>query len=315
MSRLGLQSSVAGWLLLALLASAPAAAECAGAEVAVGASERRCLKPGAGLSEQFKDCPTCPEMVVLPAGTFTMGSPRNEPERFDREDEVFVTIGSPIAVGRFAVTRGEFAAFAAATGHKPDGGCLVYSGSVWKHQVDSSWRSVGFTQTDRHPVVCVSWNDAKAYSAWLSSTTGKTYRLLSESEREYVARADTRTPFWWGSTISTGQANYNGDYIYAGGSKGENRKATVPVDSFAANPWGLYNVHGNVWEWTEDCWNGKNAGNPGNGSVRNRGDCRSRVLRGGSWYYLPLLLRSAYRSSIRPDDRSNTFGFRVARTL
>ena len=132
-------------------------------------------------------------------------------------------------------------------------------------------------------MVCVNWNDAKAYVAWLSKTTGKTYRLLSEAEREYVARAGTTTPFWWGATISTSQANYDGNYTYAGGSKGEWRKATVAVDSFAANPWGLYNVHGNVWEWTEDCWNEKNAGNPGNGSARTNGDCGCRVLRGGSW--------------------------------
>jgi formylglycine-generating enzyme required for sulfatase activity len=179
--------------------------------------------------------------------------------------------------------------------------------------VDRNWRSPGFTQTDRHPVVCVSWNDAKAYVAWLSSTTGRAYRLLSETEREYVARAGTTTPFWWGSSITPAQANYDGtlEPYTGGGSKGEYRKATVAVDTFAANAWGLYNVHGNVWEWTEDCWNERN---PGNADAQSAGYC-DRVLRGGSWDSNPGLLRSAYRSGILPALRGSEIGFRVARTL
>lgn len=297
----------------------PAPAHCDGVQVTVGASERRCLKPGAGNSEQFKDCPTCPEMVMVPAGRFTMGSPKDEPEReaFNKgsEDQLAVTIVKPFAVGRFAVTRGEFAAFVTATGHKTDGSCFAYTGTDWKEQADRDWRTPGFTQTDRHPVVCVNWNDTKAYVAWLVTSTGQTYRLLSEAEREFAARAGTTTPFWWGSTISTSQANYNGDYTYAGGSKGGWRKATVSVDSFAANSWGLYNVHGNVWEWTEDCWNASNAGNPGNGEARSSGDCSLRVLRGGSWNNYPQNLRSANRIRYQPVNRYIFIGFRVARTL
>src|SRR5207302_6940801 len=106
----------------------------------------------------------------------------------------------------------------------------------------------------RQPVINMSWDDAKAYLAWLSRKTGKSYRLLSETEREYVTRAGRSTPFWWGPSISTSQANYNGNYTYGGGSKGEYREKTVPVASFQPNPWGLYQVHGNVWEWTEDCY-------------------------------------------------------------
>jgi formylglycine-generating enzyme required for sulfatase activity len=291
-------------------------ARCDGVEVTVGAgNERRCLKPGAGKTDWFEDCPECPEMVIAPAGRFTMGSPTDELEPFEWEDQVSVTIAKPLAVGRFAVTRGEFAAFVAATGHKTDGGCQVFMGTEWKLQADASWRSVGFGQTDRHPVVCVNWNDAKAYAEWLSKATGKSYRLLSESEREYVARAGTTTPFWWGSTISTGQANYNGDHVYASGAKGEYRKVTVAVDSFSANPWGLYNVHGNVWEWAEDCWNDKNSGKPGSGSARTSGDCGSRVLRGGSWKNVPQYLRSAHRFGNSPVNRDDNLGFRVARTL
>ncbi len=298
---------------------APTPGKCVGVEIAVGANERRCLKPGAGKTDWFKDCADCPEMVVAPAGRFTMGSPADEPERepFNKgsEDQLAVTIVKPFAVGRFAVTRGQFAAFVTATGPKTDGGCYARMGTEWKQQADRNWRSPGFTQNDHHPVVCVNWDDAKAYAAWLSSTTGKTYRLLSEAEREYAARAGTTTGFWWGSTISTSQSNYDGNYTYDGGLQGEWRKATVPVDSFAANPWGLYNVHGNAWDWTEDCWSGSNAGNPGNGEARSSGDCSRRVFRGGSWSSHPQFLRSANRGKYLPAIRDGNLGFRVARTL
>ena len=305
-----------GWLLIAwfageLPANAVAAPRCDGIEIGVDAP--RCLRPGAGQS--FKDCSDCPEMVVVPAGSFTMGPPSDEEVATVREDQTRVDIASPFAVGRFAVTRDEFAAFVAATGHKTEGGCYRFNGSESRREGDRSWRSPGFTQTDRHPVVCVNWNDAQAYVAWVSSTTGRSYRLLSETEREYVARAGSTTPFWWGTTISTEQANYDGRIAYAGGAKGEWRQATVPVDSFAANPWGLYNVHGNVWEWTEDCWNENNAGNPQDGTARVAGDCSLRVLRGGAWANAPHTLRSARRGRNPPDSRDGFIGFRVARTL
>jgi formylglycine-generating enzyme required for sulfatase activity len=303
----------------AIQAPARSAANCDGIDITTGPHARHCLKPGAGNVEHFGDCPTCPEMVVVPAGTFTMGSPTHEPERESvnkgSEDQLSATIAKPFAVGRFALTRGEFAAFVAATGHKTDGGCWAYTGTDWNLQADRNWRSPGFTQNDRHPVVCVNWDDANAYATWLSKKTGKAYRLPSEAEREYAARAGTTTPFWWGSTISTTQANYNGNYTYSGGSKGEWRKATMPVDSFAPNPWGLYNVHGNVWDWTEDCWNASNAGNPGNGDPRSTGDCRLRVHRGGSWGKVPQLVRSANRAWLPPGYRFDDVGLRLARTL
>ena len=282
------------------------------------------LMPGSGKSSRDRladgrECPFCPEMVVVPAGRFTMGSPADEPERVqDNESQVPVTIAKPFAVGRFAVTRGEFAAFVTATGHNMDGGCWVDAGgSEKKEQADRDWRSPGFAQTDRHPVVCVNWHDAKAYVAWLSFATGKSYRLLSEAEREYVTRAGTTTPFWWGSAISAKQANYNGtaERYHGGGSKGKWRKETVTVDSFAANPWGLYNVHGNVWEWTEDCWNQSNAGNPGDGTARARGNCTYRIIRGGCWDCAPTELRSAVRGKDYPGDRDDYAGLRLARTL
>jgi len=140
-----------------------------------------------------------------------------------------------------------------------------------------------------------------------------TYRLLTEAEWEYAARAGTSTPFWWGSSITTIEANYDGN-VYGSGLKGMYRGKTEPVDSFAANPWGLHNVHGNVFEWVQDCWNSDYKGAPTDGSARSAGDCRRRVLRGGSWYKSPQYLRAAYRIGIA-DGRLSLVGFRVATTL
>jgi formylglycine-generating enzyme required for sulfatase activity len=276
-------------------------ASCDGIEISVGESERRCFKPGAGNTEHFKDCPTCPEMVIVPAGSFTMGSPQNEPERspFSDETQVGVSIAVPFAVGKYAVTFDEWDACVA------DGGCNDYKPG------DRGWGR------GKHPVINVNWDDAKAYATWLSRKTGKTYRLLSDAEREYVTRAGTTTPFWWGSSITPMQANYNGSVepYQGGGSKGEDRKHTVPVDSFEANPWGLYNVHGNVMEWTEDCWNDSNTGNPRDGSARTTGDCSRHAARGGSWLNYARVLRSAYRGGFLAEFQDYYFGFRLARTL
>ncbi len=143
----------------------------------------------------------------------------------------------------------------------------------------------------------------------------KAYRLLSEAEREYVARSGATTPFWWGGSISTQQANYDGTYTCDGGSKGERRGRTLPVDSFGPNPWGLYQVHGNVHEWTQDCYHWSYAGAPSDASAWTAGDCRDRVARGGSWGYHPRALRSASRDRLTADLQSYYFGFRLVRTL
>jgi hypothetical protein len=250
------------------------------------AAEERALKP----KDIFKECEQCPEMV--------MGSPANETGRLENEGPQHrVTFDRPFAVGRFAVTFDEWDACVA------DGGCRGY------RPADNGWGR------GRRPVINVSWDDAKAYVAWPSGKTKKSYRLLSEAEREYVTRTGTTTPFWWETSISTTEANYEGNYTYNGSKKGAYREKTEPVDSFAANPWGLYQVHGNVGEWVEDCWHDSYSGAPSDGSAWTAGDCRSRVLRGGAWNDSPGALRAAFRLKSTPGFRGSNLGFRVGRTL
>src|SRR5262249_30979398 len=165
----------------------------------------------------------------------------------------------------------------------------------------------------KRPVINVGWDDVKAYVAWLSRQTGRTYRLLSDAEREYVTRAGTTTPFWWGATISTSQANYDGTTTYGCGAQGGFRQKTVPVGTFQPNPWGLYEVHGNVSEWIEDCWNSSYNGAPTDGSAWTSGQCNLRRQRGGSWFSNPASLRSADHE--HSDNRSKFTGFRAARAL
>jgi formylglycine-generating enzyme required for sulfatase activity len=268
----------------------------------------------------FKDCDRCPEMVAVQSGSFSMGSPESEPERESAKaaTEVplhLVTIEKPFAVGRFAVTVDQFAVFVAETNYEAGYKCYAFDGGKWEERQERSWRRPGFPQSGAQPAACLNWYDAKAYVAWLSRKTGKSYRLLTEAEREYVTRAGTTTPFWWGESITTSQANYDGNYTYDGGAKGEYRQRTVPVNSFQPNPFGLYQVHGNVWEWVEDCWNDTYSGAPSDGSAWLSGDCSRRVVRGGSWYGYPQALRAASRSWLSAEIRGNYHGFRLARPL
>ena len=246
--------------------------------------------------QSFRDCAACPEMTSIPAGSFMMGSPEGEPGRLaDEGPQHKVTISRPFAIGKYAVTFAEWDACVA------DGGCGGYKPG------DNGWG-----RGDR-PVIFVSWGDAQAYVAWLSAKTGKTYRLPTEAEWEYAARAGTSTPFWWGTTISPDQANYNGLFAYADGETGRNRAATLPVKSFQPNPWGLYQMHGNVWEWAEDCWHGRYSAPPTDGSAWKSGICLLHVIRGGSWWDAPAWLRSARR--LGWVTRVFTIGFRVARSM
>jgi formylglycine-generating enzyme required for sulfatase activity len=265
------------------------------------------VKPGSG--ESFRDCDTCPWMVVVPAGDFMMGSPEEERGRSDEESPQHrVTIANPLAIGKFSITRAEFAAFVEETGHKTEGGCDVFSGSAgWRHQSDRSWRSPNFDQGDRHPVVCVNWRDAKAFAAWLSKKVGKPYRLLTEAEREYAARANTATPYSFGDD----EAKLS-EYAWYRANSGF---ATHPVGEKKPNAFGLLDMHGNVWAWCEDTWHSSYHNAPNDGSAWQAGDTALRVVRGGSWYRPANGLRSAFRFRISPDDRYSDVGFRVARGL
>ena len=258
--------------------------------------ERALREPG----RQFRDCDGtwCPEMVVVSAGSYMMGSPESEARRDNDEGPRHrVRIAEPFAVGVYEVTFDEWDAC------RRGDGCT-------RNPDDSGWGR------GRRPVIDVSWADAQAYVKWLSRETGEAYRLLSESEWEYMARAGTTGPFHFGATLSTAQANYNGSYTYGSGRKGRYRKRTEPVGSFPANAFGVHDVHGNVSEWVEDCWHRSYAGAPADGRAWTvGGDCGRRVLRGGSWYYDPRYLRSAYRSGNPSGYRFNGAGFRVARTL
>ena len=284
-------------------------------------------KPKWEVGKKFRDCPECPEMVVVPAGSYEMGSPSYEGGRQDDEGPVHrVTIDRPFAVGVHEVTRGEWSRFESRTGYAPGGSCWTYEGGEWKERAGRGWSNPGFSQSEGHPVVCVSWEDAGAYVEWLSAETGTEYRLLSESEWEYVARGGSSTSRFWGESESGQCSHANGgdrtlksryrDWKRATASCDDGHVHTSPVGSFRANGFGLHDVLGNVWEWVEDCWHESYRGAPGDGSVWTvGGDCGQRVLRGGSWDYDPGFLRSANRFRNSTGFRDSNVGFRVSRTL
>jgi formylglycine-generating enzyme required for sulfatase activity len=275
--------------------------------------------------DSFKECPVCPEMVVIPSGNFPMGSPPTEDRRSDDEGPQHrVTIAAPFAVGRFEITVDQFAAFLQEAGHDAGSKCFTNETNKWEEQSGRSWRSPGFAQNGSHPVACINWHDAKAYVDWLSRKTGKIYRLLSEAEWEYTARAGSVTRFHFGDR-SDGICKFgNGVDQTAKGSHpswtvvslcSDSHVYTAPVGSFTANDFGMHDMHGNVWEWVEDCWNESYRGAPMDGSVWASGNCGQRVLRGGSWTNNPNDLRTAFRNRYSAEDRYNNAGIRVARTL
>ena len=293
------------------------AAEAKRAEESRRAEARR-------VGRRFRDCEACPEMVVVPAGTLMMGSPASEAGRDDDEGPVHrVTIAQPFAVGVYEVTRGEFGRFVGATGYSTGDRCRTFENGEWEARSGRGWRNPGYQQGEREPVVCVSWEDAQAYVRWLSEETGQRYRLLSEAEWEYVARAGTTTARYWGES-EAGQCRYangadqtakshNDGWTVAACDDGHYQAA--PVGRYEANAFGLHDVLGNVWEWTEDCWNKSYAGAPSNGGAWESGECSSRVVRGGSWIYIPRFLRSAIRLRNAAGNRYNNNGVRLARTL
>ena len=285
---------------------------------------------------EFRDCDDCPEMVVVPRGGFRMGCVSGRDDCRDSQRPVHDVDVASFALSKYEVTRGQFAAFAAATAHVSRG-CRVYAWQVrsfgrdrweWKTDEQASWQAPGFDQRENEPVVCVSWEDAKAYVRWLSEETGERYRLPSEAEWEYAARAGTTTRFHWGAGADEHCAHGNGadrtaertfrsqafSWSFSDCTDGAAR--TALVGSFAPNAFGLHDMAGNVWEWVEDCWHDNYAGAPDDGSAwTSGGNCGRRVLRGGSWVVNRVILRSAYRSDYVAGARGDSNGFRVSRTL
>lgn len=284
------------WICAAMfqqtLSGRAANSECRGIEIEAGGA-KRCVPIGDG----FKECDLCPEMIVVPPGSFEMGSAEDEaghtPSEAPRHQ---VRIGAALAVSKFEATFGEWDACVAG------GGC--------KHQPrDPGWGR------GRRPVVNVSWDDiANEYIPWLSRKAGHGYRLLTEAEWEYVARAGSPGPFSTGSAISTVQANFDGTSTYGDAEKGEYRKRTMEAGSFAPNAFGLFDLHGNVWEWVQDCYAATYVTAPSDGSsVTEIAGCQ-RVMRGGSWIDSPRVLRSAARGHVPSNTRFIYRGFRVVRS-
>ena len=287
------------------------------------AEKRERLARRGAQGKKLRDCPECPELVIVPAGEYKMGGYLAEEGPFHD-----VTIPKPVAIGVHEVTRGEWASFISDTGYFTDDSCETYENGEWKDRSGRDWRSPGHAQTDAHPVVCVSWEDAREYVDWLSGKSGKEYRLLSESEWEYAARGGTSTPHhWprhWGYSLSDTCEYAN----VADRSMANERSAqsvhschdgavyTTDVGSYSENGYGLYDTMGNVWEWVEDCWHDDYRGAPNDGSAWSVGDnCDQRVIRGGSWYSAPEYARSSNRVSAGTEYRGDSVGFRVARTL
>jgi formylglycine-generating enzyme required for sulfatase activity/class 3 adenylate cyclase len=275
---------------------------------------------------KFRDCIDCPEMVVIPPGSFTMGVPQTELDRygFPRGASAplhLVRIARPFALGEFLVTRKQYAAFAAETRHQGSGcATLPLDGiSGWKFDPALSWPDPGFAQADNHPVVCVSWDDAIAYTGWLSKKTGRHYRLPSEAEWEYAARAGDTAGRYFGDAPICEFANVRDQSKKKLRSTGQFVECnsgfsnTSPVGSFPLNGFGLYDMLGNVWEWVEDCWGGSYGDAPGDGAARENALCGERVRRGGSWNSVERYLYNVgTRAHALPCAGWDVFGFRVA---
>ena len=232
-------------------------------------------------------------------------------------------LATTIFMVKFLRRTRQYRDFLRATGRLPSGECYFFDGREWKLDPSKNWESPGYAQTDEHPVVCVSYEDAQHYVEWLSKETKQSYRLLSESEWEYAARADTTTSRYWGNgeqeacrhanvADRTSKQKYNWTTTF---DCEDGYAETAPVGAFKANGFGLQDMLGNVWEWVEDCYNKTYDGAPRDGSAWVAGNCSARVVRGGGWDNDPQLVRSAIRDGFAPGNRINNLGFRIARTL
>lgn len=273
----------------------------------------------------LRDCAECPDMVAVPAGTFRMGADA-APARPD-EHPVHEVALAAFMIGRTEVTRAQYRAFASETGRGAPGPCTSDPDrdGRWQSVAEANWEDSGFPAGEDHPVTCVTWADAAAYAGWLAAKTGKPYRLVSEAEWEYVARAGTTTDYPWGAT-SDGMcvaANGPDTTVFAvfpswsparGAPCNDGYAFTARVGSYAANAFGASDMAGNVWEWTADCFAADYADHPRDGSAYVSENCQRRALRGGSWVYGIEDLRSSQRNGLpRPGQRGADIGFRVAR--
>ncbi len=288
----------------------------------------------------FRDCAGCPEMVVVPPGSVVIGSGieettrENVPEAISVRDrpQHKVTIARSFAVGRFEVTKEQYALFIKEAGYTAAAGCFIwdFAAGRWNLDPEKSWRDPGFSQAENEPAVCVSWDDAKSFVEWLGHKTGKRYRLLTEAEWEYAARAGSTTARYWGddrdqactysnsfdlsaaNSLATPEARKNPDKFF---NCDDGHIFTAPVGSYKPNAFGLYDVIGNAWEWVEDCFHDTYDGAPSDGSAWTEGECKYRVNRGGGWGNPPGYSRLGRRDKLVPDLRGHTVGFRVTRSL
>lgn len=269
-----------------------------------------------GPRGRFRDLPEGPEMLLLPAGRFRMGSPPDEPGRSADPQEGpqrEMRIARPFAIAAEAVTRALFSRFAAETGLVHRGIVRCHADGAWRADPTRGFDDPGFPQADDHPAVGLSWHDAAALAAWLARRTGRGYRLPSEAEWEYAARAGTETAFWWGGSVAPGHANADFRAGFAGSAPaGVFRGGTSPVRSHAPNPWGLWQTSGNVWEWCADGYEARLADLPGDGSPARGERAGWRALRGGSFLNGPWNLRNACRLGDPAGFRHVSFGVRLA---
>jgi formylglycine-generating enzyme required for sulfatase activity len=262
--------------------------------------------------------------VSIPAGSFQMGSPSNEKGRYDDEGPLHDVAIAGFALSKYDVTQGEFAAFVKETGYDAGNSCYTFETGEWESHDGRSWRDPGFHQTNRDPVVCVNRNDIDAYAEWLGGKTGHRYRLPTEAEWEYAARAGTTSARFWGENPDKACAYANVADQTARDQIAEARSwdihncsdgyaYTSPVGSFKPNSVGLYDMLGDVWQWTEDCYHKNYKGAPGDGSAWTTGTCELRACRGGAWLIEPENVRSASRVRDYPTNRFTSLGFRLAR--
>lgn len=286
----------------------------------------------------FRDCADCPEMVVIPPGSANIGSTHEErvregvPPAFGEHEGpvVRVTIAKPFAMAKTETTRGQFEKFVAESNRPIPNSCATYikKTDTWGPTEGMSWRTPGFAQTDEHPAVCISWVDANDFAQWLAKKTGKKYRLASEAEWEYAARGGTTTTRYWGDAsqpICEKASVMTSATIAAIGTPeswmdklvcASDRSWTIPVASFEANPFGLHDMLGSVWEWTADCASVDHVGMPTDGSPQMKGNCDRRGVKGGAFHSVPWLARPATHGAGQdPHNRPVASGIRVVRDL